>query len=87
LEILYTQLELNIGEGKRLKEEMKLRLKEPPFRQFVTQTSATVSHTKKTLVKIAFCMLTAEGLGSTWFGHECRTAGSRTLFWPADSSM
>ncbi|KAK3901335.1 hypothetical protein C8A05DRAFT_45007 [Staphylotrichum tortipilum] len=87
LELLYTQLELSIGQGKRLKEEMKLQLREPPFRQFVTQTSSSVSHTKKTLVKIAFCLLTTQGWGSTWFGHESRTAGPRTLFWPADSSI
>ncbi len=87
MELLYAHLELSIGEGKRLAGELRTLLKEPPFVQFVEQPTAQPSETKRVLMRVAFFILTTKEWGSTWFGRDCQTAKSRTLFWPQDSSM
>lgn len=62
-------------------------MKQQPLRRLVEKTNNNVSETKKKLVKIAFYLLVSEGWGPAWFGDGCRTAQSRTLFWPRDSTM
>ncbi|SPQ22452.1 25635624-62bf-4f41-8b36-76dfbf465db7 [Thermothielavioides terrestris] len=87
MEDLYSNLELNVGEGKRLCEEMRQLLKEPPLSQLVEHPGNSSMETKRNLVNISFYMLVYRGWGAAWFGSDCRTAKSRTLFWPADSSI
>ncbi|KAK4106528.1 hypothetical protein N658DRAFT_415106 [Parathielavia hyrcaniae] len=87
METLYEHLELDLGLGKLLALEMKKLLKEPPLIELVKRSVAAVSETKKNLVSIAWYMLVVKDLGTTWFGDGCRTAATRTLLWPRDSSI
>lgn len=87
IESHYEYLQLGFSEGKRLGGEMKRLLKEPPLIEFVEQPSTGSSETKKMLIRMACYMLVNKGWGDAWFGRDCSTAKSRTLFWPADSSI
>ncbi|KAL2018808.1 hypothetical protein VTK56DRAFT_366 [Thermocarpiscus australiensis] len=86
-EVLYNQLELSSGDGKLLGARMKKRLKESPLSQFVEETRNGSLETKRTLIRIAFYLLVSEDWGNTWFGDGCKTAQSRTLLWPRDSTV
>jgi hypothetical protein len=67
---------------------MKAALKVPPLSHFAENLlSNGVLDTKRTLIRIAFYLLISEEWGTAWFGDGCKTAQSRTLFWPIDSSM
>ncbi|KAK3302150.1 uncharacterized protein B0T15DRAFT_561713 [Chaetomium strumarium] len=90
IDTLYGYLELGVGEGKRLSNEMKKLLKQPPLSQLTDQpgnSSCGPGETKKTLINISFYLLVCQGWGDAWFGESCSTASSRTLFWPTDSSI
>jgi hypothetical protein len=87
IEDVYGHLELSIGEGKRLSADMRKLLKEPPLLELVQRPGNGVSETKRTLVNMSFYMLVSKGWGPAWFGEDCRTAKTRTLFWPDDSSL
>jgi hypothetical protein len=90
LDTLYGYLELGTGEGKRLSNEMKWLLKQPPLSRLIDQPGDGISRpseTKRTLINISWYLLVSLGWGDTWFGASCSTASSRTLFWPTDSSM
>ncbi|KAK4044005.1 hypothetical protein C8A01DRAFT_43167 [Parachaetomium inaequale] len=86
VEVLYSYLELNMKDGKRLSGDMKKLLKEPPLIGLVEQTTSA-KETKKTLIRIALYMLMSKEWGRTWFGEDNETAASRKLLWPRDSSI
>ncbi|KAJ4304393.1 hypothetical protein N0V88_002006 [Collariella sp. IMI 366227] len=87
IEVLYQYLELDVGEGKRLSGEIRLLLKDRPFNRCVEQRKLSSACTKRLLIRMAFCVLVDKGWGHVWFGDGCRTAQSRTLFWPRDSTV
>ncbi|KAL2262539.1 hypothetical protein VTK26DRAFT_1018 [Humicola hyalothermophila] len=87
-EHLYSYLELSHGEGKRLGNQLKALLKTPELRPVVEQAGGHgVLERKRTLVRTAFYILVIENWGTAWFGDNCPTAQSRTLFWPRDSTI
>ncbi|KAH6850171.1 hypothetical protein B0I37DRAFT_428158 [Chaetomium sp. MPI-CAGE-AT-0009] len=87
VEVLYSYLELNVTEGKRLTGEMKKLMKEDPVATLVAQPATRATETKRILVQIAFYMLICKEWGRAWFGEDHENAASRKYLWPRDSSI
>lgn len=89
-EDLYCWLELTVGEGKRLHKALSDYFQDELFVKPAERLKSKMTHpdhTKIFLVKLAFHMLVADKWGATWFGPECSTASTRTLFWPDESTI
>ena len=63
-------------------------MKTSPFSVLIDDSfGKDVLATKVSIIHAAYQMLSSEGWGITWFGTDCETAGTRTMFWPASSSL
>ncbi|KAK0646004.1 hypothetical protein B0T16DRAFT_457976 [Cercophora newfieldiana] len=83
----YRGLELDSKAGKRLRKEVKEYLEESPFAVLGDRRGVDQLVIKKALNNAAFYMLVNEGWGAKWFGPNCETAQTRTLFWPVNSTL
>lgn len=83
----YKCLELNSKAGKRLRKEVKDYLEDSPFAILGDRRGVDQLVVKKNLNNAAFYILFNEGWGDKWFGPNCETAQTRTLFWPENSTL
>jgi hypothetical protein len=83
----YQALELNAVIGKRLRDETRDYVKSSPFAFLFEKRGWDQLATKTALTDAAFYMLVNEGWGTKWFGPDCETTQTRTLFWPANSTL
>ncbi|KAK4456152.1 hypothetical protein QBC34DRAFT_389097 [Podospora aff. communis PSN243] len=83
----FQALELDPVLGKRLRDETKEFVKSSPFAFLFEKRGCDQLANKKALTDAAFHMLANEGWGTKWFGPDCETTQTRTLFWPANSTL
>ncbi|KAK4190062.1 hypothetical protein QBC35DRAFT_521725 [Podospora australis] len=89
-EDLWSRLELTVGEGKDLNKALSTYFEGEWFVKPAATIRARMTHpdhTKVFLVKLAFHMLSTDKWGITWFGPNCSSAATRTLFWPDESTL